>query len=318
MVSTRWSSWMVACLFLVPACTEPDGGGADVGLDPSVGVTTDDELPATTGDEAPATDDGSSDDATSDEPSDTTTDDPPDDPTTGDGTTGEPPPMGLDDVGSLVILGDSIGDGGGQGPYYYALLRDDLTAHYGPIEYVNRAQSGSETGALSGQINGLPAQLPGPVVVVITSGGNDMKDDLVAVVAGLDAPLIAQMNANIDGALGQLLAPGRFGAGVDVHVFEGNIYDASDGAGDFGSQDCNFAGGLPAIPSDAFFDRWNEGIRDAVEGRGQTAVDIHGYFYGHGYHASPSWYASDCTHPNSLGHDELRRHLFEQITGESL
>lgn len=235
----------------------------------------------------------------------------------GEESTGEPPPMGLPDVGSLVILGDSIGDGGGQAPYYYTLLRDDLAAHYGGIEYVNRAQSGSETGALVGQINGLPASLPGPVVVVITSGGNDMKSNLPAVVTGFDAPMLAQLSANIDAALEDLLTPGRFGAGVEVFVFEGNIYDASDGAGDFGQQDCNFANGVPAIPSDVFFDRWNDAIRDAVEARGQTAVDMHEYFHGHGYHATPSWYASDCTHPNALGHDELHRLFYEHVTGEA-
>ena len=32
----------------------------------------------------------------------------------------------------------------------------------------------------------------------------------------------------------------------------------------------------------------------------------------------PSWYAGDCTHPNSVGHDELHRLFYEQITGESL
>lgn len=235
----------------------------------------------------------------------------------GEESTGEPPPMGLPAVGSLVVLGDSIGDGGGQAPYYYTLLRDDLAAHYGGVEYVNRAQSGSETGALVGQINGLPGTLPGPVVVVITSGGNDMKSNLPAVVTGVDGPMLAALSANIDAALDDLLAPGRFGAGVEVFVFEGNIYDASDGAGDFGQQDCNFAGGLPAIPSDVFFDRWNDAIRDAVQARGQTAVDMHEYFYGHGYHGNPNWYASDCTHPNALGHDELHGLFYEQITGEA-
>jgi lysophospholipase L1-like esterase len=234
----------------------------------------------------------------------------------GEESTGTPPPMGLDDVGSLVILGDSIGDGGGQSPFYYALLRDDLDAHYGGIEYVNQAQSGSETGALVGQVDDLPNNLPGPVVVVITSGGNDMKDQLPAVILGTDGPALMQVANNIDAALADLLAPGRFGAGVEVYVFEGNIYDASDGAGDFGQNDCNFANGVPAIPSDMFFERWNDNIRDAVEARGQTAVDMHGYFYGHGYHASPSWYASDCTHPNALGHDELHNLFYEQITGE--
>jgi lysophospholipase L1-like esterase len=264
--------------------------------------------------------------ATSDAPGSTSGNPPPGEGTGLDGdssgttaqgsSTGETPTVALDDVGTLVVLGDSISDGGGQGPYYYVRLRDDLDAFYGGIDYVNRAQSGSTTAALDDQIGGLPAQLTGPVAVVITSGGNDMKADLVPVITGFDGPLIAQMGANIDAALGMLLAPGRFGPGVEVHVFEGNVYDASDGVGDFGANDCNFGGGLPTFPTDAIFERWNDGIREAVEGRAQVAVDMHEYFYGHGFHASPNWYASDCTHPSSVGHDELHRLFYARITGE--
>ncbi len=154
--------------------------------------------------------------------------------------------------------------------------------------------------------------------LVITSGGNDMKDALPAVATGLDGPILAQVSANIDTALSELLSPGRFGPGVEVHVFEGNVYDASDGAGNYSQGGCNFADGLPAIPTDVMFDRWNDAIATAVEARGQTAVDMHGYFYGHGYNNPPNWYASDCTHPNSQGHDELQRLFFEHITGEAL
>lgn len=311
--------WLVVAIV---GCGGDGGGMTEEGGPVSVSVgsagTTDDDgssgEPETSADTGVATSD-----ATGTSVDDTGTTAVADDGSTGPGeeSTGEPPPMGLPDVGSLVILGDSIGDGGGQAPYYYTLLRDDLAAHYGGIEYVNRAQSGSETGALVGQVNGLPATLPGPVVVVITSGGNDMKSNIPAVVAGLDGAMLAAVSANIDAALEDLLAPNRFGAGVEVFVLEGNIYDASDGAGDFGQADCNFGNGLPAIPSDVFFDRWNDNIREAVEARGQTAVDMHEYFYGHGYHASPSWYASDCTHPNALGHDELHRLFYEHITGEA-
>jgi lysophospholipase L1-like esterase len=302
-------------------CGDGERGLEETGASISVGSSPSDTgQPTTDGESTDATDGDAS---TSDPPADTTS---APDPTTtsadgstsaGESSSGEPPPMGLPDVGSLVIMGDSIGDGGGQSPFYYTLLRDDLAAHYGAIEYVNAADSGSETDALLGQANGLPNNLPGPVVVVITSGGNDMKSNLPAVIGGLDGPMLAQMQANIDAALSELLAPGRFGAGVEVHVFEGNIYDASDGAGDFGQQDCAFANGLPAIPSDVFFDRWNMAIREAVEARDQIAVDMHEYFYGHGYHANPSWYASDCTHPNALGHDELHRLVYEHITGEA-
>lgn len=235
--------------------------------------------------------------------------------TGGAGATG---PIGLDDVGSLVVLGDSIGDGGGQGPYYYQLLREDLEAAYGPIQYVNAADSGSKTGALVGQVGSLPSALPGPVVVTITSGGNDMKDNLLPIVLGQDGPARAQMAANIDAALDALLEPGRFGDGVAVYVFEGNIYDASDGEGDYGQHGCAFGQGYPTMPVDAYFASWNGAIEAEVAGHGQTYADMHGHFYGHGYSGNPSWYASDCTHPNSVGHAELASLFFHLVSGEPL
>jgi hypothetical protein len=39
----------------------------------------------------------------------------------------------------------------------------------------------AKTGALKGQANGLPSQLPGPVAVAITSGGNDMKASMLQI-----------------------------------------------------------------------------------------------------------------------------------------
>jgi lysophospholipase L1-like esterase len=236
----------------------------------------------------------------------------------GEGSSGGSAPVALASLGSLVVLGDSISDGGGGSPFYYQLLRDDLEGFYGPLTYVNHADSGSETDALLGQVNDLPGTLPGPVAVVITSGGNDMKSNIVAVIAGLDGPARAAMQANIAAAHQALLAPGRFGPGVEVHVFEGNVYDASDGVGDFGANDCAFGDGFPTIATDPFFQAWNDAIAETVTASGQVAVDMHGWFYGHGYHNPPNWYASDCTHPSSLGHDQLRRLFYEQITGESL
>jgi lysophospholipase L1-like esterase len=249
---------------------------------------------------------------------DPTSTDPTLDPTDPDSSSGDAPPVGLADVGSLVVLGDSISDGGGGQPYYYDLLRDDLDAFYGGIEYVNNAESGSETDALLGQVNDLPNTLPGPVAVVITSGGNDMKANIVAVVAGTDGPAKAAMQANLDAAHQALLAANRFGPDVEVHIFEGNIYDASDGVGDYGANDCAFGGGFPTIPTDPYFEAWNGAIQDTVVGNNQNLVDMHAYFYGHGYHNPPNWYAGDCTHPSTLGHDELRRLFYSQVTGQEL
>lgn len=231
------------------------------------------------------------------------------------GSGGAPQSPGLADVGTLVVLGDSIGDGGGQGPFYYALLRDMLETKYGSIAYHREADSGSKTGALLGQVNGLPGQLPGPVAVAITSGGNDMKDSLGLILAGADQPARTTMGGNIDAALSALLEPDRFGSGVAVYVFEANIYDASAGVGDFGQHDCAFGQGLPAIPTDTFFANWNGEIATRVQAHGQVLIDMHGYFYDHGYAGNPSWFAGDCTHPNSVGHAALADYFYTAITG---
>ena len=231
---------------------------------------------------------------------------------------GPPAPPPMTSLGALVILGDSISDRGGQSPFYYDLLRADLGAKFGAIAYRSAAQSGSKTSALASQIDSLPRSLPGPVAVCVTSGGNDMKASLPQIVLGADAAVRAQVAANVGAALDKLLAPGRFGAGVQVRVFEANVYDASDGKGDFGSHGCAFGQGLPAFPTDGYFSSWNGDIGRAVASRGQTAADLHGWFRGHGYAGAPSWYASDCTHPNALGHDQVRRMFYKAITGAAL
>ena len=236
--------------------------------------------------------------------------------TGGDGGTGGV--SGLPDVRSLVVLGDSIGDGGGVGPFYYELLRQSLQDKYGgTLQYHNNAQSGSETSALLGQVNGLPQSLPGPVAVTITSGGNDMKAHITEVVAGLDGPVRTAMGDNIEAAFDALLAPNRFGAGVEVHVYEADIYDSSDGQGDFNAHNCAFSFPV-ALPTDTYFASWNGEIADHVGANGQALADIHTLFYGHGFNNPPSWYASDCTHPNTTGHDQLRRIFYSLITGEQL
>lgn len=277
----------------------------------ATGTTADDPTTGTAQTSDPSTT-GTTTDATGGTTVDTTTG-----PGTTTSTTGDPPSPFT--PASLVVLGDSIGDGGGQPPFYYNLLRADLEAEFGPgFQYVNNAQSGSETDALLNQAKSLPKQLPGPVAVVITSGGNDMKAALPQILGGLDGPLKQQVAANIDAALAELLAPGRFGPGVEVRVFEGNVYDASDGEGNYSEGNCAFGQGLPPIPTDMYFDSWNGAIRDAVLAREQTPVEMHMHFYGHGYNNPPNWYAGDCTHPSTLGHDQLRRLFYYQITGEML
>ncbi len=231
-------------------------------------------------------------------------------------------------AGAVVFLGDSISDGGGQAPFFYNLLvrnddalfpswrGRDLATRYPGIRVVHSAMSGSTTAGLVGQVRGLPNNLQGDVIVTVTSGGNDMKDAIVQVFAGVDAGARAMMAANLRRALDELMRPGRLGAGR-AYLFEGNIYDASDGRGDYFGR-CPFASRLPlTVPSDAYFARWNGVITDEVRAHGGFAVDMHGLFRGHGYASGEPWYMTDCTHPNRLGHHQLRRHFWQVITGES-
>jgi lysophospholipase L1-like esterase len=226
------------------------------------------------------------------------------------GTTKSP----LKKLGSLVILGDSIGDGGGVAPFYYDVLKQKLQAKYGTIAYAHEAQSGSKTDALSSQVSRLSHNMPGPVAVCITSGGNDMKAQVQAILLGLDGPARATMGTNVRNALSAILAPNRFGQGVHARVFEANIYDASDGVGDFGAHQCAFGQGLPATPSDGFFGNWNAVVTQEVGAKSQVLMDIHARFRGHGYSGSPNWYARDCTHPNATGHAELAQYFYDEIT----
>jgi lysophospholipase L1-like esterase len=222
------------------------------------------------------------------------------------------PPLGS--LGTLVVLGDSIGSGGGEAPFYPQVLRQSLEAKYGAIEFYNHASSGSTTAALIGQVNELPDTLPGPVAVVITSGANDLQAALPDVLAGNDANARATMSQNIGVALDALLAPNRFGNAVNVFVYEANIYDASDGSGDLGEL-CGY-GDIPPVPIGAILDAWNGAIQMPVQVRGQTLHDIRSLFQGHGLVSSVSWFV-DCGHPNSTGHAALASSFQSLIAGSA-
>ena len=229
------------------------------------------------------------------------------------------PPLGLTSVGTLLILGDSISSP--TIPTSYAnLLHGDLETRYGaPVTLLNAAIAGSETDDLDAQIQGLPSSLPGPVVVSMTIGGNDLKNNVLGIVATGGAALLAQWLANIDAALAALLAPDRFGAGVDVHVLEANVYDPTDGQANYSNLGCSFGGSLPSgLNIDPLYWHLNAQIEGAVLARGQTYVDLWGLFRFHGLNYPPSWIKADCQHPTPEGRDHLRRHLYRLITGETL
>lgn len=245
--------------------------------------------------------------------------------------------------GTYIALGDSISDRGGVAPYFYDLFLKnddatypafkgkDLTTRYPGIQYVHGAVAGSVTGPytdpstknapkLTDQVAKLGSAYPGDVLVTITIGGNDLSDHAPDAVLNQDANDKTQLAQNLAAALGELTKPGRLGSGKVV-ILETNIYDASDGKGNWRS-----GGGAKCPPYDTgadvdtkVFAAWNQVVESAIgNAAGDTKIDLHAVFNGHGFNSSDNWYYSDCIHPNAKGHNELRREMWRVLTGETV
>jgi lysophospholipase L1-like esterase len=253
-----------------------------------------------------------------------------------------PPVATSANFGTYIVLGDSISDRGGQAPYFYDLLHQnddtaypnwkghDLSTRFPGIQYVHAAVAGSITGSyndtltagaplMSTQIAGLGSSYPGDILVTITIGGNDLNDHAGDAVLGLDAPQKQQLAANLKADLDTLTAPGRLGSGK-LYILEANIYDASDGQGDWKTA----GGACPAYvvsptQDQGVFTAWNQIIASAITAHpGDYLFDIHALFSGHGFNSTDDWYFKDCIHPNQKGHQELRREAWRLITGEAI
>ena len=232
-----------------------------------------------------------------------------------------------------VILGDSISDRGGMGPFYYDLLDHnddnawpdykgkDLSTKLGSdIKVVKNSKAGATSIGLTSQVKGLPTTLDSPVVVTITIGGNDVQNALGSIVlSGNDTQQRTSFTNNLDSSLAELTKPGRFGDGVVVKVLLVNIYDPSDGTGNF-----KFANGQSCGQP---LSLWNKGMTDPYltpwEDAMTTVVakypvvkllDLRTLFHGHGVPSMDTWFVSDCIHPNHLGHNALRGIFWDAIS----
>ncbi|HEY5317069.1 MAG TPA: SGNH/GDSL hydrolase family protein [Solirubrobacteraceae bacterium] len=257
-------------------------------------------------------------------------------------TSTTPPVATTASFGTYIVLGDSISDRGGAPPFFYDLLHQnddtnyptwkghDLSTRFPGIQYVHAAVAGSITAAygdttttgapvMSDQITGLGSSYPGDILVTITIGGNDLNDHAGDAVLGLDAPEKMKFAANLKADLDALTAPGRLGAGK-LYILEANIYDSSDGQGDWSKGGAACPRYTVAGTQDQMvFSDWNEILTQAITAHsGDYLFDIHSLFAGHGFNSSANWYYSDCIHPNKIGHNELRREAWRLITGESI
>jgi hypothetical protein len=215
---------------------------------------------------------------------------------------------------SYVTLGDSISDHGGKGPYFNDLLKADLEAKSPGLKYVPAAVSGSRISDLKNQVKGLPASLPSPVLVTITSGGNDMQANAIAILQGKDQAILDTVRKDLATALDELTMPGRFGAGVDVYVYEADIYDPSDGTGDFSKCPPPLSL-IPKQDTTMIWARWNAVVHDEAVKHGMytDVLGMHDVFHNHGVPSADSWFYTDCIHPNTPGHEAIHQ-MFKSNT----
>ena len=256
-----------------------------------------------------------------------------------------PPAGGTATFGTYIVLGDSISDKGGEPPYFYDLLfknddttyptfkGHDLSTKYPGIQEVHAAIAGSVTDlyadeqgqnipTLASQIKGLGTSYPGDVLITITIGGNDLNYHAYDAATGNDANDKAQLTTFLDTALTELTTPGRLGSGK-VTILEANIYDASDGKGNW--QSGGPSGGHCGPNLDVGqtvdtngFTAWNGIIAQAIaKATGDHPLDLHALFAGHGFNSNDMWYAGDCIHPNKKGHGMLRAAMWQLLTGET-
>ena len=249
---------------------------------------------------------------------------------------------------TLVVVGDSISDvgagGDGQQPFYRTLLVTnddtkypewkgfDLAACWG-IDPATDVVKVSKDGAIASlplnnspdkksillnQVTALPATLPGPVLVVGTIGGNDVRAGLVTVLTGTPQQQQAGVDRFVAGfgqAMAEVTKPDRFGAGVKADVLLTNIYDPSGGTGHFYYQPkgAKCPGALGFWPdkkaTGPLFAQWNDAMTaEAAKYPGVKLLALDAPFEAHKVDspAAENWFYEDCFHPSSLGHNAVR------------
>ncbi|MGZ3426401.1 MAG: hypothetical protein ACXVCV_07120, partial [Polyangia bacterium] len=212
------------------------------------------------------------------------------------------------------------------------LLSTDLQAKFPGLTFVHGGQQGAITDVFSdnqpsgapllkSQIAALGSSYTGDVLVSITIGGNDLNAHALAAISNTDAPIRGELDSHLTAELGELTTPGRLGSGK-VYVVIANIYDFTDGQGDFATVMCGPGVNISPTATKTSFGAWNQVIATNISTVGGALYDMHADFDGHGYNnpdKTQVWYDSAaCLHPNAMGHDAIRRSIYRIVTGETL
>ena len=253
-------------------------------------------------------------------------------------------------LGLLLILGDSISAGVGASRAslaYPALLHHNDAARWpaqrgadlagageGPVPVLDLARGGATTADALRALQAWQhrpgrAAVRGRAIVVMTAGGNDLKNALFAGAMGA-GPAQAQQagHAALAGALrnlGQIVAILRdsavFPDGCAIYL--ATVYDPSDGRELVQTP----YGPLRLAGFSAAVKAWREAYVALAQRLDLGLVDAHALFLGHGYaqgRAAPgahggqdSWFA-DPIHPNDEGHHQLRLAFWRAMLADGL
>ena len=129
-----------------------------------------------------------------------------------------------------------------------------------------------------------------------------------------------EFGTHLDAELGELMTAGRLGTGK-VYVVLANIYDFTDGMGDFATVKCGPGANVSAATDQMAFAAWNGVGQTSATTAGGTIYDMHADFNGHGYNNTDRRRSGttrrSCIHPNAAGHDDIRRSIYNIVTGEN-
>jgi lysophospholipase L1-like esterase len=242
----------------------------------------------------------------------------------------------------FVVLGDSVAGGdypkllmNNPGSEFPQFVGRDLSTRYPGIDLLDHAHGGSTIEDVLAEIDDLSAY-PGSVLVSISVGGNDFKDNPSEVINPTASQARAdQFETDLDEVVSRLEALYT----GPLYIVLGNIHDPADGDGqifDKAGLEGNVCDmlmfvetlgqGMTVMENVQY---WNTKHRAAATGHATvTLFDMHDLFLGHGlnatdpssvsYHADDptTWLLNDCVHPNRLGHHSIRAELWSMIAGE--
>lgn len=243
----------------------------------------------------------------------------------------------IEGVEKVVFLGDSITVGTPPTPeaeFYRTLLTASLKQRFGDsIEVASCAAYGAQVEDLLEKSPQISQCFPSGVemkrtLIVMTDGGNDVKDWAAARIPAADG--VARANdvvAKLKSAVTWLKAPEHFPNGSFV-VF-GNVYEYTDGTGDLLS--------CPAAQFGGAQGPWPEGretivtlaegyLRVAIETKTDMVFMLED-FCGRGFRrddatiacfrgpSTPLWFDFTCIHPSPAGHAELATRFANVIDG---